>query len=119
MTKQDYINLIVVCFKWHIIANSKAFKNYCWNNNEYREYLKNFYERIRANGLTFSEPYHANGIGNNNEYRIFLKEKDKGGFIIEKNIAKFHYTLGVFGGISLWLNDYDTGERLCSLDFAR
>lgn len=119
MNKQEYLDFIVATFEWHILANSEAFKKHSYNNDDANLYLLDFFKNIKEEGLSFSDPYHANGIGNNNEYRIFLKEKDKDGFIIEKNIAKFHYTYGIYGGISAWVNDYDTNEQLCAIHYAR
>lgn len=120
MTKKEYLDFIVATFKWHILANSEVFKKYGWGNNEYKPFLNNFFDNIKEEGgLTFGAPYHAHNIGNNNEYRIFLKEKDKDGFIIEKNIAKFHITYGVYGGISAWVEDYDNGAKLCGINHAR
>ena len=34
-TKQDYENFIIAIFNWHIKANEKDFKKYCYNNHEY------------------------------------------------------------------------------------
>ena len=120
MTKKEYLDFIVGTFKWHILANSEAFKNYSYNNDKANIYLLDFFNRIKEYGLSFSKPYHLHGIGNNNEYRIFLKEKDNDGFIIEKNIAKFHCTYGIYGGISAWVEDYDTNEQLCcGINYAR
>lgn len=119
MTKQEYINFIVGCFKWHILANSDTFNKYCYNNHECEKFLKEFFDNIKDNGLTVGNAYHENGIGNNNEYRIFLKEKDKDGFVIEKNVAKFHVTYGIYGGVSAWVEDYDTNEQLCGIHYAR
>lgn len=119
MTKQEYLDFIVTTFKLHILANSEAFKNYSYNNDKANLYLLDFFNIIKENGLTFSNPYHLHGIGNNNEYRIFIKEKDNDGFIIEKNIAKFHCTYGIYGGISARVEDYDTNEQLCGIHYAR
>ncbi len=119
MTKQKYLDFIVATFKLRILANSETFKKYCYNNREYMPHLKDYFENIRKGGLTFGDPYHAHGIGNNEEYRIFLKEKDENGFIIEKNIAKMHITYGIYGGISAWVEDYDTNEQLCGIHYAR
>ena len=119
MTKQEYLDFIVATFELHILANSEAFKNYSYDNDNAIIYLSDFFNKIKEYGLSFSNPYHLHGIGNNNEYRIFLKEKDNEGFIIEKNIAKFHCTYGIYGGISAWVEDYDTNEQLCGINYAR
>lgn len=119
MTRKEYLDKIVMIFNVDILSNDKLFASYDWCDKKCEAFLDKFKSDVKAIGLSISKPYHAYGIGNNNEYCIFLKEKDKDGFIIEKNIAKYHLVYGVYGGINSWIEDYDTGDEICGVHHAR
>lgn len=119
MTKKEYLDLIEAAFKKNITENRHNFEKYCYNNSECNKNLTAFIKDVKNLGLSFGTNYHAHGIGNNNEQEIFLKVVDNEGFVIEKKIASFHYTYGVYGGCSVYLNDCDSGKQICALNYAR
>ena len=112
-TQQEYMKELRVLFRNNIMSNSSIFDAYCYRDdrcNTYIKYFKNEVEQLL--GLKFSNCYHANGIGNNNEYKIFLETIDEDGFLIQKNVAKFYYCHGIYGGCFVRLTDLVTGEKL-------
>lgn len=119
MTKKEFLDLIIAAFEKNIVKNHFYFEKYCYNNHECDRCLTSFMKEVEKLGLSFGTNHHAHGIGNNNEQDIFLKETDDEGFIIEKKIASFRYTYGIYGGCSVYLSDYGTGKQVRSLNYAR
>jgi hypothetical protein len=120
LTKQDYLGLLETSFEWNIKTNHIVFKNYGYASDyQHKPYLHDFFNEVKLNGMSISDAFHKHGIGNNNEYRIFLEETDSQGFVIEKNIATLHITYGIYGGISVWLEDYNTKKEICGIHYAR
>ena len=74
---------------------------------------------IEEIGIKIGQVYHLHNIGNNNEYRLYIEDKDSEGFVVEKNIAKLHITYGVYGGVSIWVENYITEQEMCGLHYAR
>ena len=111
-TQKEYMNSIKVLFNEHVTANKSKLDAYSYCNSDAIYCFKDFISNVRTLGLEFSDVYHANGIGNNNEYKIYLKEIDKDGFFIQKNIAEFYYCTGIYGGCYASLKDFATGEKI-------
>lgn len=80
-------------------------KRHDYLNDDYRNSLRRFKLAVESLGLQYGKCYHANGIGNNNEYPILLVEIDEDGFRIEKQVCKFYYCVGIYGGVSAYLYD--------------
>lgn len=111
MTQKEYMEKILDEYHYRIELNKKDFNAYCYNNDICRTHIKYFKEYVKDIGLSFSNCYHANGIGNNNEYTIYLETTDEDGFIIKKEIANFYYCFGIYGGCFVRLTDLATGKQ--------
>ena len=110
MTKQQYIELITELFDDEITNHLDNFKNYGRSNERCCSDIRNFEDNIERMGLTIVKLPNPNGIGNNNEKLIAKIEIDEDGFGIEKRIALFKYTYGIYGGCYVGLKDYVTNE---------
>ena len=104
MKKDEYIAKIKECFE-NCFQDEIMCTEYEWGNNLpwgidkplFNERERKFAKYIKVGlGLSFSNNYHAYGIGNNNEYTIVLRETDKDGFVIEKQICKYEYVYGIY-----------------------
>ena len=111
MTQKEYMEKIMNSYYSYVVLNKRDFDAYCYNNDTCRTHIKNFKEYVKNLGLTFSNCYNANGIGNNNEYTIYLETIDEDGFLIKKEIAKLYYCFGIFGGCYICLTNLATGEK--------
>lgn len=119
MKQQVYLQIIQELFLHILKQNSDAFDRYCYNNKDYQIYVDEFFDAVDTEGISVSACEHAHGIGNNNSYRLYLKSMDADGFVIEKNIATFSYVTGIYGGISVYLKDYNTNTIVDSFGHAR
>lgn len=109
-TQKEYMNVIKREFDVNIKLNSDIFNAYCYCDHRACDLIAIFKENVKSHGLTFSNCYHANGIGNNNDYMIFVKTTDDDGFVIQKNVANFYYCYGIHGGCYVMLKDLVTNE---------
>lgn len=89
-----------------------------YSNDKWTILVKWFRESVEHMGLSFSNVYHAYGIGNNNEYTIMLKETDADGFEIEKKVCTFFYCKGIYGGVYTQLKD-NNGSVIARAGHAR
>ena len=105
MNQKDYFNKIKSLFDELIVANKQVLNAYCYNNHDASDIIKDFISEVKKIGLLFSTCHHANGIGNNNEYVIYINGKDNDGFVVKKEVAKFYYCYGIFGGVYASLTD--------------
>ena len=119
MKQQEYLQKIKELFLSILKSNSAAFDRHCYNNDEYYDYIKEFLEALSKEGISVSPCYHLYGIGNNNGYQLYKKDIDSEGFVIEKKIAKFSYVTGIYGGVSVYLKDYNTNTIIDSFGHAR
>lgn len=101
--------------KNEFLVNIRLFENvinaYSYCDKRACDLIQRFKTNIQKHGLSFSNCYHANGIGNNNEYTIFVTYRDDDGFVIQKNIAKFYYCYGIYGGCHVMLTDLATNKQ--------
>ena len=111
-TQKEYMSRIKAAFNMFITQNKDKLKAYSYINNEALSCIKSFFDFVKADDTKFSNCYHANGIGNNNEYTIYVEDIDENGFLIKKEIAEFYYCTGIFGGVSAYLKDLATGEKI-------
>lgn len=112
MKQSECMSIINELFNKHIKDNEHIFKRYCYNDHRACDLISNFKKDVEKHGLKFSKCYHANGIGNNNDYTIYLESHDDDGFVIKKEIAKFYYCYGVFGGCYVSMKDLATGNTI-------
>lgn len=111
MNKQECIDTLKAIFDEEMLSHESAFE--CRDGKkEAQAALDRFFDRVRMAGMKFGNTYHAHGIGNNNEKPIYVMSVDEDGFIIEKNVAKFSYVYGIYGGILVKLRDYANDELL-------
>lgn len=90
--------------------DSDELRRHNYLNDDYRNSLNRFKLAVESLGLNYGKVYHANGIGNNNEYPIVLKTVDEDGFVVEKQVCKFYYCVGIYGGVSAYL--YDNNDHV-------
>ena len=103
MTKTEYETLVKNAF--YKLLDPKILNAHDCFDDRYVQCIKNFHRAVKDLGLSFSNPYHANGIGNNTEMGIVLRETDQDGFIIEKHVCNFVYITGIYHGVQARLED--------------
>lgn len=101
---------IIDVFEEELLPYSDVFSN---KENGYMNHIKKFMNIVGEIGYVFSDVYHAHGIGNNNEYTIYYITRDDDGFPLKREIIKFTYVLGVYGGVYVALKDVITDRVLC------
>lgn len=117
MTKQEeLLNKVVNTFCNTLDIDAMKRKDY--SNNDYKISFDEFKQKLKNMGLEYGRCYHENGIGNNNEYPILLIEYDEDGFRIEKQVCKFYYCTGIYGGVYASIIDND-GKTVVQLGRAR
>lgn len=113
MTKREELTQKVIeLFYKTLDVDAMRRKSYC--NNDYQNSFNLFQKKVEQLGLKYGKCYHANGIGNNNEYPILLVEYDQDGFLVEREVCKFFYMTGIYGGVEAFIRDYD-GTNLAHL----
>ena len=112
MKQSEYMSIINKLFNKHIGENKPILDSYCYNDHRACNLIVDFKKDVVELGLKFSNCHHANGIGNNNDYTIYLETHDDDGFVVKKEIAKFYYCYGVFGGCYVSMKDLATGNTI-------
>lgn len=112
MKQSEYMFILNELFTNNIKAKEHIFNSYNYSDHRACDVIMQFKMEVRDIGLKLSNCHHANGIGNNNDYTIYLETRDEDGFVIKKEIAKFYYYYGIFGGCFVLLEDLATGNTL-------
>lgn len=114
MTQKEYWERIENEFSVSFMISTQraVLDAYGYNNRRAADLIRDFKKNVQLHGLTLSNCYHANGIGNNNEYTIYCEDIDADGFVIRKNVATFYYCFGIYGGCYVCLTDLATGKKL-------
>lgn len=111
-TQKEYMECIKNEFIVGIKLFSEVINSYSYCDKRACKLINGFIDNVKKHGLKFTDCYHANGIGNNNDYRIYIETKDDEGFVIQKNIARFYYCYGIYGGCYVMLEDLATNEKI-------
>lgn len=112
MTQKEYMDKLNAGFRSYLVSNRSILDAYCYRDDRACKYINAFKSYVQSLGLKLSNCYHSSGIGNNNDYMIFLEITDSDGFVVHKNVAKFYYCYGIFGGVYAMLKDMSTGKQL-------
>lgn len=106
-----YFDEIFEEFIRYLMINDSVFCTCGCSDKRVVDLLHKFKSAVQDKGMKCTNVYHINDIKGNDKYTMYIEEKDKHGFILQKNIAEINYCIGPFGGCKVTLVDLATKKN--------